>query len=151
MRIGFDIGGTFTDVIALTDSGQLKTAKLLSLTDTIGDSIGAFIDDLKLTETVEQFIHATTIASNAVIERKTALTGLLCTKGFRDDLEMRGQRRPNVYDFNWDRLPPLVERAMRLELNERILADGSVDKPLDLAEAEKAIRELLAHGVVAIA
>src|SRR5579883_1740589 len=115
MRIGFDIGGTFTDVIALTDDGRLGTAKLLSLTDSIGDSISAFIEGIQSRDRVEHFIHATTLASNAVIERKTAPTGLICTKGFRDDLELRGERRPNVYDLNWDRLPPLIERALRIE------------------------------------
>jgi N-methylhydantoinase A len=151
MRIGFDIGGTFTDVIALRDDGSLATAKLLSLTDTIGERIAGFIDALEGDEAVDAFIHATTMASNAVIERKTAPTGLLCTRGFRDDLEMRGQRRPNIYDFNWDRLPPLIERALRLEVDERILADGSVDRPLDEAQAAEQITALRAAGVEAIA
>ena len=151
MRIGFDIGGTFTDVIALTDDGHLTTAKLLSLTGRIGESISTFIEDLKAREPVEHFIHATTIASNAVIERKTAPTGLLCTKGFRDDLEMRGQRRPNIYDFNWDRLPPLINRALRLEVDERVLGNGTVACPLDVAAAERVIRQIVAQKVEVIA
>jgi N-methylhydantoinase A len=151
MRVGFDIGGTFTDVIAVRDDGRLVTAKLLSLTETIGERIAGFIDRLDGEEAVEAFIHATTMASNAVIERKTAATGLICTRGFRDDLEMRGQRRPNIYDFNWDRLPPLIERALRLEVDERILADGSTDRTLDELQAGRAIEALKAAGVEAIA
>jgi N-methylhydantoinase A/oxoprolinase/acetone carboxylase beta subunit len=151
MRIGFDIGGTFTDVIAMTEAGELRPAKLPSFTDRIGESIGAFVDGLDVAENVERFVHATTTASNAVIERKAALTGLLTTRGFRDDLEMRGQRRPNIMDANWTRLPPLIARALRLEVDERILAGGEIDRPLDLAGAELAVRELLGRGVQAIA
>jgi N-methylhydantoinase A len=151
MRIGFDIGGTFTDIVAVRDDGRLVTAKLLSFVETIGERIAEVIEGPGEGEAVQAFVHATTTASNAVIERKTARTGLLCTHGFRDDLEMRGQRRPNIYDFNWDRLPPLIERALRLEVDERILADGSIDRPLDERQAEQAIARLAAEGVEAIA
>jgi N-methylhydantoinase A len=151
MRVGFDIGGTFTDVVLLTDDGRLTPLKLLSLTDRIGESIGAFIDSLARAERIDQFIHATTTASNAVIERKTALTGLLCTSGFRDDLEMRGQRRPNIYDVNWERLPALIQRRLRLEVNERITGAGEIARPLDSAAAERAVHHLIERGVEAIA
>src|SRR5262249_47057119 len=108
MRVGFDIGGTFTDVIVLGDDGRLTTAKVLSLLDRIGEDIVACVQRASTSPRVENFVHGTTIASNAVIENKTAVTGLITTQGFRDELEMRGQRRPNIYDVNWDRLPPLI-------------------------------------------
>lgn len=151
MRVGFDIGGTFTDVIVLRDDGRLTTAKVLSLFDRVGEDIVACVQQASSHPRIEHFVHGTTIASNAVIENKIALTGLITTKGFRDELEMRGQRRPNIYDADWDRLPPLIPRHLRLEVSERILGNGTVEKPLHLEEVRAVIQQLLAHGVEAIA
>ncbi|MBI3304358.1 MAG: hydantoinase/oxoprolinase family protein, partial [Deltaproteobacteria bacterium] len=151
MRVGFDIGGTFTDVIVLGDDGRLTTAKVLSLLDRVGEDIVACIRRSAASDQVESFVHGTTIAANAVIENKTATAGLITTKGFRDELEMRGQRRPNIYDVAWDRLPPLVPRSLRLEVRERILGDGSIEQPLDPREAQEVIKQLLAAHVEAIA
>jgi N-methylhydantoinase A len=151
MRVGFDIGGTFTDVIVLGDDGRLTTAKVLSLLGRVGEDIVACVQRSASTGTVESFVHGTTIGSNAVIENKTAVTGLITTKGFRDELEMRGQKRPNIYDVSWDRLPPLVPRSLRLEVKERILGDGSVEQPLDPQETRAVIGKLLDAHVEAIA
>lgn len=151
MRVGFDIGGTFTDVIVLGDNGRLTTAKVLSLLDRVGEDIVACVRRAATSPRVENFVHGTTIASNAVIENKTAVTGLITTKGFREELEMRGQRRPNIYDVNWDRLPPLIPRHLRLEVSERILGNGVVEKLLNIEEAQEVIKKLLAQGVEAIA
>lgn len=151
MRVGFDIGGTFTDVIVLGDDGKLTTAKVLSLLDRVGEDIVACVQRSAPTGRVESFVHGTTIGSNAVIENKTAVTGLITTKGFRDELEMRGQKRPNIYDVSWDRLPPLVPRSLRLEVKERILGDGSVEQSLDPQETVAVIRKLLDAHVEAIA
>lgn len=152
MRVGFDIGGTFTDVILLGDKGHLTTTKVLSLLDRVGEDIVDLIQNASSDHSqVESFVHGTTIASNAVIENKTATTGLLTTKGFRDELEMRGQRRPNIYDAAWDRLPPLIPRSLRLEVEERILGDGSVEQPLRLDDARQRIQQLLNERVEAIA
>lgn len=151
MRVGFDIGGTFTDVIVLGDDGRLTTAKVLSLLDRVGEDIVACVQRSASTGAVESFVHGTTIGSNAVIENKTAVTGLITTKGFRDELEMRGQKRPNIYDVAWDRLPPLVPRSLRLEVRERILGDASVERPLDPQETQAVIRKLLEAHVEAIA
>lgn len=150
MRVGFDIGGTFTDVIILGDDGRLSTTKVLSLLNRVGEDIVELIQhpaDAQL----EGFVHGTTIASNAVIENKTARTGLITTTGFRDELEMRGQRRPNIYDASWDRLPPLIPRSLRLEVNERILGSGEVEQPLQLDDARQRIQQLLNERVEAIA
>ena len=151
MRVGFDIGGTFTDVIVLEDDGRLTTAKVLSLLDRVGEDIVACVQRSASHAKVESFVHGTTIGSNAVIENKTALTGLITTKGFRDELEMRGQRRPNIYDASWDRLPPLVPRSLRLEVHERALGDGTIEQPLDPKDAQTVIRTLLDAHVEAIA
>ncbi|NOT54668.1 MAG: hydantoinase/oxoprolinase family protein [Deltaproteobacteria bacterium] len=151
MRVGFDIGGTFTDVIVLGDDGQLTTAKVLSLLDRVGEDIVTCVQRSSAQPRVESFVHGTTIGSNAVIENKTALTGLITTQGFRDELEMRGQKRPNIYDVSWDRLPPLVPRSLRLEVRERILGTGQVERPLDMADARQAIQKLLDARVEAIA
>jgi len=151
MRVAFDIGGTFTDVIVLGDDGQLTTAKVLSLLDRVGEDIVACVQQASTAPRVENFVHGTTIAANAVIENKIAATGLLTTEGFRDELEMRGQRRPNIYDAEWDRLPPLIPRELRLEVTERILGNGVVEQAPDPEEVRATIKKLLAQGVEAIA
>lgn len=151
MRVGFDIGGTFTDVIVLTDGGKIDTAKVLSLLDRVGEDIATHIRQAGSSEKIANFVHGTTIASNAVIEGTTAPTGYITTRGFRDDLEMRGERRPNLQDPNWVRSRPLVPRQLRLELSERILGDGTVERSLDAEETRRVIRRLAAHRVQAIA
>jgi N-methylhydantoinase A len=151
MRVAFDIGGTFTDVIALGNDGRLVTAKVLSLLDRVGEDIVATVPKLASDEPVDGFVHATTICSNAVIESNAAPTGLLTTKGFRETLEMRGQKGPPVHDARWDRLRPLVPRKLRLEVNERILGNGKIEQPLDVEQAEEAIRKLVDAKVEAIA
>jgi len=151
MRVGFDIGGTFTDIIVLGDDGEIVTDKVLSLLERVGEDVAACVRPLARTQQVESFVHGTTVASNAVIEGTAARTGLITTRGFRDDLEMRGQRRPNIYDLNWDRLPSLVPRSLRLDVRERILGTGKVEQPLDLEEARVAIKTLVDSKVEAIA
>jgi N-methylhydantoinase A len=151
MRVAFDIGGTFTDVIVICDDGKIITSKVLSLLDRVGEDISHCIRPLTHLHEVESFVHGTTIASNAIIEGKTALTALITTRGFRDNLEMRGERRPNVQDPNWVRGPALVPRKLRFELNERILGDGSVEQPLDPEEARALLRTLIAEPTAAIA
>ena len=151
MRVAFDIGGTFTDVIALGRDKRIHTAKVLSLLDRVGEDIVACIKGLRANEAVENFVHATTMASNAVIERKTAPTGLITTRGFRDVLEMMNQKAPSLEDINWERLPPLVPRRLRFEVPERILADGTVEHRLDRIAAQEVIDALIAAKVEAIA
>src|SRR4029079_1816710 len=129
MRVGFDIGGTFTDVIVVRDDGKIETAKVLSLLDRGGEHICTRRRQADVTGRIDNFVHGTTIASNAVIEGTTALTGYITTRGFRDDLEMRRERRPNIQDPQWVRTPPLVARRLRLELSERVLGDGTIERP----------------------
>jgi N-methylhydantoinase A len=151
MRVAFDIGGTFTDVIVIGDDGQIITRKVLSLLDHVGEDIVECIRRLAQMHEVECFVHGTTIASNAIIESKTAPTVLITTRGFRDNLEMRGERRPNVQDPNWIRGPALVPRRLRLELTERILGDGTVEQALNPDEARGVLRTLAGEPIEAIA
>jgi N-methylhydantoinase A len=151
MRVAFDIGGTFTDVIVIGDDGKIITTKVLSLLDRVGEDIAYCIRPLARRHKVDSFVHGTTIASNAIIEGKTALTALITTRGFRDNLEMRGERRPNVQDPNWIRGPALVPRRLRLEVSERILGDGTVEQQLDQDEARALLRTLAAEPIEAVA
>lgn len=150
MRVGFDIGGTFTDVIVLRDDGRIETVKVLSLLERVGDDITTLVRQSGASGQIDNFVHGTTIASNAVIEGTTAPTGYITTRGFRDDLEMRGERRPNIQDPQWVRTPPLVARRLRLELSERILGDGTVERPLNVEEARQVIHALADQNVEAI-
>src|SRR5690606_31151872 len=98
---------------------------------------------------VGEVLHATTVASNAILELKGARTGLITTKGFRDVLEIRNLRMPRLYDLTWQKPPPLVERYLRVVVDERINVHGEVERPLDPADAKRAVDRLLAEGVEA--
>src|SRR6266487_142358 len=156
-RIGVDIGGTFTDLVWVDDAtGAVKVGKLLTtpkdpsqaveqgVVTLLADAGGAAAE-------VRSVIHGTTLATNALIERKGARTGLLTTAGFRDAVEIGREGRYDMYDLFIDQPSPLVPRHLRLEIGERILADGSVLTPLDESSARAAIGALLADGVEAIA
>ena len=100
---------------------------------------------------IADVVHGTTVASNALLERKGARTGLIGTRGFRDILEIRNLRMPRLYDLAWEKPPPLVERYLRAVVDERIDAAGHVQKALDADDARAAVDRLLAEGVDAIA
>ena len=155
-RIGVDIGGTFTDIVLLGADGRLHTKKVSSSVD---DYARAIVEGLRevFQETglagdrVDEIIHGTTVASNAILELRGARTGLITTQGFRDVLEIRRLRMPRLYDLTWEKPVPLVERRLRLEVDERVSARGEVVRPLDLAGVEGALDRLLAEGIEALA
>jgi N-methylhydantoinase A len=155
-RVGIDIGGTFTDIVCLGDDGRVHLKKVSSSPD---DYARAIIEGLRelFRETgltgrdVAEVLHGTTVASNAILEGRGARTGLVTTRGFRDVLEIRRLRMPRLYDLAWEKPPPLVERALRAEVTERISAAGAVQVPLDAAEVEQALDRLLAEGIEALA
>jgi N-methylhydantoinase A len=155
-RVGVDIGGTFTDIVFLGDGGERFTKKVSSTVDNyataIVDGVSALISErgLKSAEIVD-LLHGTTIASNAILELKGARTGLITTRGFRDVLEIRTLRMPRLYDLSWTKPPPLVERHLRVEVDERVDANGHVERPLQQADVERAVRALLDQKVEAIA
>src|SRR4051812_43140772 len=155
-RVGVDIGGTFTDIVLLGSDGTIHTKKISS---SVGNYAQAIVDGLSevfgetgLTgSTVEEIRHGTTVASNAILEHKGARVGLITTKGFRDVLEIRTLRMPKLYDLAWTKPAPLVERYLRKVVDERINHRGEVERPLDAADAERAVDALLAEKVEAIA
>ena len=154
LHVAFDIGGTFTDVVIARGDSQLFTYKILTLPDSIGSDVARCVADALARvpdSSVEGVVHGTTICSNAVLEGKGALTGLVTTKGFGDELEIRRMGRPGVYDIFWERTPPLIPRRRRLEVAERITAAGAVDCPLDESGLRHALDTLRAQGVEAVA
>ncbi|HKA54146.1 MAG TPA: hydantoinase/oxoprolinase family protein [Candidatus Binatia bacterium] len=154
LRVAFDIGGTFTDVVIAGTNGRLFTYKILTLPDSIGADVGRCVADALGQQPgshVASLVHGTTIASNAVLEGKGAVTGLITTKGFRDELEIRRLGRPGVYDVFWERTPPLIPRRRRLEVSERMRVNGEVDTPLDVNDVREALRVLRNQGVEAVA
>lgn len=157
MRLGCDIGGTFTDFVLLDDeSGQISVYKCLTTpgdpSDAVEEGVRALAERFPgLASRLEEVIHGTTLVINAIIERKGARTGLLTTRGFRDVLELGREIRYAPYDVFAQFPEPLVPRERRLEVDERVRADGSVLKPLDEAQARQAVRSLIEMGVESIA
>src|SRR5881296_1977490 len=155
-RVGFDVGGTFTDFVLQSPSGELLAAKRLTTYPDPSEACLAGLDDLIAQggvpwTDVAQAIHGTTLGSNIVIERKARGVGLLTTRGFRDVLVIGREKRYQVYDLQIEKPAPLIPRRLIGEVTERILADGSVRTPLEEAEARRVIRELVARGVTTLA
>ena len=155
-RLGVDVGGTFTDLVLLTSDGCLVTRKVLSTSSNYAEAIFTGIADL-LQEAgivggkVQELIHGTTIATNAIIERRGARTGLVTTEGFRDLLEIGRLRLMRLYDMDQERPPPLVRRRWRFEVAERLDHRGEVIHPLDRASLERAIAGIVAENLEAVA
>lgn len=155
IRLGVDIGGTFTDV-ALEIGERRFTGKILTTTHAPEDGVLAALRSVTADAGVEPgevgvIIHGTTLATNALIERKGARTALLTTEGFRDVVEIRHENRFEQYDVNIDLPPPLVPRRLRLPVRERIDAQGEVLVPLDDSSVARAIDTLAAQQVEAVA
>ncbi|MGA8697186.1 MAG: hydantoinase/oxoprolinase family protein [Xanthobacteraceae bacterium] len=155
IRLGVDIGGTFTDV-ALEVGDRRYTAKGLTTMRTPETGVLAIVRAI-IGEAgikpgdVQLIIHGTTLATNALIERKGAKTALLTTEGFRDVLEIRHENRFEQYDVNIDLPPPLVPRRLRLPVRERIDAQGNVLVPLDEASVTQALDSLAQQKIEAVA
>lgn len=157
-RIGVDIGGTFTDgTLVDSNSGRVTTSKVLS---TPYDPASGFIsavqklldlDDSVKPEAVEHVVHATTVATNAIIEGKTAKTAFVTTEGFRDMLEIARQIRPSLYDLQFEKPAPLVPRQLCFEVPERLDAKGQVVTPLDEAALDEVVDRIAESGVEAVA
>ena len=155
-RVGVDIGGTFTDIVFLDSAGKPHTRKIPSTSENYALAIiEGIVEVFRETGTgpadVDEIIHGTTVASNTILQLSGARTGLITTKGFRDVLEIRTLRMPRLYDLAWQKPPPLVERYLRLGVDERVDTHGRIQRPLEPAEAERAVKRLLGEGVEAIA
>lgn len=154
-RLAVDIGGTFTDVVVEV-AGARHTTKVLTTPKApelgVMDGIAVVLQQAKLTPAdIALFIHGTTLATNALIERKGAKTAFLTTGGFRDILEMGTERRFAQYDVFMDRPPPLVPRTLRFAVPERVSARGQVLTPLDEGAVRAAAAAMHAAGVGAVA
>src|SRR5437588_4866672 len=136
LRLAADIGGTFTDVAAFDErSGKLTFGKALSVPHRLVEGINAGVGKAGCDyKSAGLFLHGSTIAINTLLERTGAKTALLITQGFRDIYEIGRINRPDAYNLFFRKHVPLVERALRFEVKERVLADGEVERPLDEAE-----------------
>ncbi|MDA0261273.1 MAG: hydantoinase/oxoprolinase family protein, partial [Proteobacteria bacterium] len=155
-RIGIDIGGTFTDIVLMDQGGLLLPIKVSSTPDDysrgIGEGVAKLLTDNGIeADQVEEVVHATTVATNAVLENKGARTGLITTAGFRDVLEFRRVRVPELYNLNYVKPKPLVPRRYRLEVRERLGPDGTVRVPLDEQSVFDAAECLKAADIEAVA
>jgi N-methylhydantoinase A len=156
-RLGVDIGGTFTDLVVVDETtGAVRVGKVLTTPKDpahgVEQGIQGLLGDAGIAAgAVRAVVHGTTLATNALIERKGAKTALLTTAGFRDTLEIRSEGRYDMYDLFIDPPAPLVPRHLRYEVPERLLADGSVLRPLDEAAARRVIASLVDEGVEALA
>ena len=157
-RLGIDIGGTFTDFALFnTDTGALSIHKLLTSADDPSRAVIEGIASLLERESVDiaqvsEVVHGTTLVTNAVIERKGARTGMLITEGFQDIPDMRHEKRYDVFDLRITFPDPIVPRALRREVRERIHFDGRIETALDLEAAQVAVRDLVDNeGIDALA
>jgi len=156
LRIGVDIGGTFTDLVAIAGDGTITTHKTASTPAdySIGIETGLralLADGAGGRQDVAEVLHATTVGSNTILEGRGARTALITTRGFRDVLEIRDLRMPRLYDMGWTKPPALVERRLRLEVVEKMRPDGSIAVPLDPASVAAAIEFLRREGVASVA
>ena len=149
-RVGVDVGGTFTDLVALVD-GELRIAKVSSTPGDQSNGVMAALDGIAIdADRVEAFAHGTTVATNALLERSGARTALVTTDGFRDVLEIARQTRPSLYDLTLRPPAPLVPRELRFTVRERVGPDGEI-APLDEDDLAAAIEALRAADVDAVA
>src|SRR3989454_10657133 len=153
IRLAADIGGTFTDVAAFDERGKrLLLGKTLSTPARLVDGVSQGVDKAGTRfADAAVFLHGSTIAINTMLERSGARTALLVTEGFRDIYEIGRINRPDAYNLFFQKHVPLVERALRFEVKERVLSDGEIETPLDDAEIDALGRMLERLGVEATA
>lgn len=156
IKLGIDVGGTFTDVVAVLPDGQRHFRKVPSTPDdqSVGvvDGIVRTLEDLGAEpSSVTEIVHGTTVATNTLLERNGARTALVTTEGFRDVLYIGRQNRPRLYDLHAERLQPLVGRELRFEVRERTLHTGEILTPLDEDGLRDLVLDLARHGIESVA
>src|SRR5262245_19334314 len=153
VRLAADIGGTFTDIAVFDErSGQLTFGKALSTPQHLVDGITAGIAKAGSDYAAARlFLHGSTVAINTILERTGARTALIITEGFRDIYEIGRINRPDAYNLFFQKHEPLVERALRFEVSERVLADGEIDTALNDAEVQALAARLRGLGIEAAA
>ena len=156
IRVAIDIGGTFTDIVVMSGDGTLHESKVSTTPDdpsrAVVVGLSALLAELGLAPAcVVEVLHGTTVGSNTLVQRSGARTGLITTRGFRDVLEIGRIRMPDMFDLTWEKPKPLVPRRHRLEVVERIAADGSIVEPLNEASVLATGEQLVAAGIEAVA
>jgi N-methylhydantoinase A len=153
LTVAVDIGGTFTDLVAYDqEGGELLTVKTPSTPPTFIEGVINALDKAEVKpEEVATFKHGSTIATNAIIERRGANTGMVTTKGFRDVLAAGRANRPDLFNSNWDPSPPLVRRRHILEARERVDYEGNVIEALDENDVREAARKFKLRGIECVA
>ena len=153
MRVGIEVGGTFTDLILIDDQGAvIATTKVLSTPENPAIAVITALDEvLDLAGPQLELLHGSTVATNAVLERNGARTGLITTKGFADILDLQRQDRERIYELQYRKPDPLVPRDLTGEIAERISATGEILQPLDPGQALEAIDRLVTADVESIA
>ena len=152
-KLSVDVGGTFTDIVVFDD--KAKKTYVTKVSSTPQDySIGIEEGIQKISASyqipvaeINYFIHGTTVATNALLERKGAKTALITTKGFRDVLEIGRQKRPDLYNFWVKRPEPPIPRYLVFEIDERTLADGSIIREVEEDNAREVIRQMKKYDV----
>src|SRR3984957_4081030 len=155
-RVAVDIGGTFTDIALLPDTALIHQSKISSTpadpSIAVVEGVAQLLAELSIDPSdVAEVLHGTTVGSNTILQRKGARTGLITTSGFRDVLEIGRIRMPDMFDLTWDKPKPLVPRRHRLEVTERMAADGFPVEPLSEAGVISAARALVADDIEAVA
>jgi N-methylhydantoinase A len=152
-RVGVDVGGTFTDLFAWNiKTGERRTAKVLTTRHDRSEGVCSAVDKAGIPfEDISHFMHGTTTATNALLERSFPDAALITTEGFRDTIEIGRQHRQALYDPYQKKPQPIIARRFRFTLNERMGADGKVVTPIDLAEAVAVAKEIERLGLQAVA
>lgn len=151
-RVGVDIGGTYTDAVAVSADGEVRTAKALSTPGSLADGVLNAVDLLKVpADQIESFIHGTTAGLNAFLERRGARMALITTAGFRDVYQLGRASRPDMYNLRYERPRPLIPRRHVFELGERMGADGAPVSPVDPGEARALAERIRDRGYEAVA
>jgi N-methylhydantoinase A len=156
LRLGVDIGGTFTDLCVLGDQGIVAVGKTLTTPSEPAAAVESLVAETMASYSLDPgdvttVVHGTTLVTNALIERRGARTALVTTDGFRDVVEMRREHRYELYDLGLELPSPLVPRWLRFGITERVLADGTVHTPLDTERLGRLAAELASAGVEAVA
>lgn len=156
VRIGCDIGGTFTDIVLSMPDGRLFVNKTSTTPKNLGEAIvkglAALISQAGIApQDITEIVHGTTTASNTILQKVGSVTGVLTTEGFRDVLEIGRIRTPTMFDLAWNKPEPLAFRRHRRGVTERMGADGQVVTPLDTAQVRRVVGEMIDDGVQAIA
>lgn len=150
--VGCDTGGTFTDVFALNEDGEVRVAKVPSTPPHFDIGVVEGVRALGLAPNeVETLFHGTTVTTNAVITKTGAPSALVTTHGFRDVLEIKRANREDLYDILWDPPPPLIPRRHRLEVTERVNYAGEVVTPLDEGSVREVARKIRARNLASVA